>query len=100
MPGTFPDVPYDHQARMNPYPHGETDPLLLLQALLQRAESLNDAQPRAHGALRIVFVRLWIPKINQQPIAQILGDVPIKAFNDLRTDGMISTHHFAQLFEV
>jgi hypothetical protein len=85
---------------MNPYTHGYADPLLLLQAPLQWPECFDDAQTYAHSALRIVFVRPRIPKIDQQPIAQILGDVPIKALNDLRTDRMIGPYHLAQLFGV
>jgi hypothetical protein len=49
---------------MNPYTDGESDPLLLLEAFLQWAKGLDDAQACAHGALRIVLVRPWIPKID------------------------------------
>jgi hypothetical protein len=100
MPGTFPNLPHDHQPGVNSYADGKGNPLLLLYAPLQWPESLNDAQARAHGTLCIVFVRPWIAKIDQHPIAQILGDMPVKALHDLGTDRMIGSYHRAQLFEV
>jgi hypothetical protein len=85
---------------MNPDPYGEAVLPFLLHAPLQRLESLDNAQPCAYSTLGIVFVRSGITEIDQQPIAQILGDVPLKALNDLRADGMIGPHHLAQLLKV
>jgi hypothetical protein len=80
---------------MDPHPHGEAELLLLLQAPLQWPERFDEAQPRAHGALRVVFVRLRMPKIDQQPVAEILGEVPLKALDHCRTDHMIGPDHLA-----
>jgi hypothetical protein len=43
---------------------------------------------------------LWITQTDQQPIAQILGDVPVKALNDLGPGGLVSPHRLAQIFRV
>ena len=40
---------------------------------------LHEPEPGPHGALGIVFMRLGIAKIDQQPIAQVLGDMPLEA---------------------
>src|SRR2546426_7803927 len=37
--------------------------------------------------------RLGIAKVNQQPIAQVLGDRAVKALNDVSTGGLIGPHH-------
>ena len=40
--------------------------------------------PGPYGALGVVFVRLGIAKVDEEAIAEILGDVTLEAGDDLR----------------
>src|SRR6266581_2007098 len=53
-----------------------------------------------HGTLRIVFMRLGIAKIDQQAVAEILGDMPVKALDDLSTCGLVGAYYLPQIFRI
>ena len=46
----------------------------------------------------IVFVRLGVAKVDQQPIAKELGDMSIVALDDFYTSRLIGTDDFPALF--
>jgi hypothetical protein len=48
----------------------------------------------------IILMRLGIPKIHEKPISEQLGDMPIKACDDLRTGSLIRTDHVPVLFGI
>jgi hypothetical protein len=58
------------------------------------------AEAGAYGPLGIIFVRLGIAKVDQQPIAEILGDMAVKTPDDLGTGGLVGLDHLAQVFRV
>ena len=45
-------------------------------------------------------MRLGIAKVDQQAIAEILGDMALKALDDRGTGGLIGPHHLPQVFRV
>ena len=45
-------------------------------------------------------MRLRIAKVDEQAIAQILGNMPVKALDDGRAGGLIGAHHLAEVFRV
>jgi hypothetical protein len=45
-------------------------------------------------------MRLGIAKIDQQAVAEILGDMPVKALDDLGTGSLISAHHVPPIFGI
>jgi hypothetical protein len=45
-------------------------------------------------------VRQGIAEVDEQAIAEILGDMPVKAGDHLGTGVLIGPHHFAQVFRV
>ncbi|ETW98926.1 MAG: hypothetical protein ETSY2_41910 [Candidatus Entotheonella gemina] len=45
--------------------------------------------------MRIIFMGYRIPKIYQQAIAKVLGNVALKALNDVRAGRLIRTNHVA-----
>ncbi len=65
--------------------------------LLHRVEYAQAGMKRAG---RVVFVRGWVAKEHEQSVAQIFGNVPIKALNDLTTGRMICAEHIAPLFGI
>jgi hypothetical protein len=85
---------------MDAQAHGQLHPALPLQAGIELAQGLHDAQPGPHRPLRVVFVRLWVAKVDEQAVAQILRDMPLKAGDHLGTGVLISADHLAQLFRI
>jgi hypothetical protein len=55
-------------------------------------ECLDDFQPRAHRPPRIIFMGDGIPKVHQQPVAQILREVAVMALDHGRTGLLILLH--------
>jgi hypothetical protein len=50
--------------------------------------------------MRIILMGLGIAKVDQKPITEELGDVPVIAANHLRTGGMIRPDHVPVVFGV
>ena len=100
LPRTAAHLPHHHQPGMDPQAHGELHPPLLPQAGIELAHGLDHAQPGAHGPLGVIFVRQRVAKVDQQAIAEVLRDMPLKAGDHLRTRVLIGPHHLAQLFRV
>src|SRR5262245_37974208 len=85
---------------MEPHPYGQSHPLLLLESAIERRHGLHHAKPSAHRPLRIVFMRLRVAKVDQQTIAEILGDVALEALDDLSTGLLIGAYHLTVVFRI
>jgi hypothetical protein len=74
---------HHHQARVHPHPYRE--PLLFIVdvACLELSHCLHDSQPRIHGPAGIVFMGLRIPKVDDQAIPLVLGNMSPKPVDDL-----------------
>ena len=81
---------------MDAQAHGQLHPLLLRQAGIELSHGLHDPQPGPHRPLGVIFVRLGIAKVDQQAIAEILRDMPLKAGDHLGAGLLIGPHHLAQ----
>ena len=66
---------------MDADPHGQAHTVVTRQGRVQRAHRLDHAQAGAHGPLGVVFMGLRIAKVHQQPITEILRDIPLKALD-------------------
>jgi hypothetical protein len=53
---------------------------------LHRADRIEDGKTGAHGLLSVMLVRRGVAKIDQHPIAQILGDKAVKLRHHTRGD--------------
>src|SRR5215471_1523640 len=53
-----------------------------------------------HGAPGIVFMGTRIAKVDEQTIAEILRDVPIKTLDDLGGGFLVGTYYLTQVFGV
>ena len=95
LPRTATHLTHHHEPGMAPQAHGQLHPPLLPQAGIELAHGLDHAQPGAHGPLGIVFVCQRIAKVDQQAIAEILGDMALKAGDHLGAGVLIGPHHFA-----
>jgi hypothetical protein len=85
---------------MDPHSYGQLYALLLLQSVIEHRHSLHHGEPASYRPLCIVFMRLRIAKVDQQAIAQILGNVAVKALDDFSTGLLIGAHHLAVVFRI
>ena len=57
-------------------------------------------RPGVHRAPGIVFMGRGVAKIDQQPIAEVLGNMALVALDDLGRGLLVGAHHGAQVFRV
>ena len=65
----------DHRSRVDAQPDGELHAVAGIETRIQLPNGLNELHARVHRPLRIVFMRLRVAKVDQQPIAEVLGDM-------------------------
>ena len=53
-----------------------------------------------HRPLRIVFMRLWVAKVDQQTISKVLRNMPLVALNHLGRRLLIGPHDGPEVFRV
>jgi hypothetical protein len=85
---------------MDPQADGQLHASFLGQTGIQLPHGLQHPQPGSHGALGIVLVRLGVAEVDQQAVAQILGDMALVAGNHFGTGLLIGPHHLAEVFWV
>jgi len=64
------------------------------------SQRLHDPEASPYGPLGIIFVCQGIAEVDEQAIAKILRNMPLKAGDHLGTGLLIGPHHRAQLFRV
>ena len=92
--------PHHDRAGVDAEPHGELHPVLCRQTGIQGGDGLDNAQAGVHGAPGIVFMGRGVAKIDQQPIAEILGDMALVVLDDLGRGLLVGADHGAQVFRV
>ncbi len=53
-----------------------------------------------HRALGVILVCQGVAEVDQEPVAQVFGDVAIEARDDLRARFLVSLDHLAKVFGV
>jgi hypothetical protein len=76
-------------------PHGQLNPVLRRQARIQSGDGLNHAEAGVHGAPGIVFMSRGVAEIDQQPIAEVLGDRARVGLDNLGRSLLVGAHHGA-----
>src|SRR5262249_7184749 len=94
------DLAYHHQSGVDTEAHREPYPVTLLQVRVNCLHGSDNPEPGAYGALGIVFMGLGIAKVDQKTIAEILGNVPVEALDDLRAGGLVGAHDLTQILGV
>src|SRR5688572_24808259 len=97
-PGTATNGAYHRYTRVNPHLHGELHTALPLELLRQPRYAPHDVECRVDGPSGIVFVRAWVPKVHDKPIAKMLGHPPIKMLDDLVAHTLHILDNLMQLF--
>ena len=82
------------------HPETATDLPLRPQGGMELSHGLDDPQPGPHRPLGVIFVRQGVAEVDQEPIAEVLGDMPLEAGDHFGAGGLIVLHHLAQLFRV
>jgi hypothetical protein len=72
----------------------------LLGAGLEPSDRLHDPQPGPDGSVGVVFVGLRVAEVDEQPVAEVLGDVVVKAGDHLGAGGLVGAHHLAEFLRV
>ena len=67
---------------------------------IARPHRRQQLQASPHGALGIVLMRLRIAEVDEQAIAQVLGDMALVALDDSRCGLLVGAHHRAEVFGV
>jgi hypothetical protein len=100
VPATAAHLPDHHQPGVNADAHRQVDARVPQQVGRQRSHRLQDAQAGAYGALRVIFMRLRIAKIDQQAIAQVLRHMPGKALDHSDAGDLIGADDLAEVFRI
>ncbi len=91
------DCSHHHQAGVNADAHRQGDLQIGHQRCTQRADRLDDAEPRPHRPLGVVLMGLGMAEVDHQAIAEELGDMAFVAFDDGGAGGLISADDLAQI---
>ena len=67
---------------------------------MKLSHGLDDPQPGPHRPLGVIFVRPGVAEVHEQAIAEVLGDMPLKASNHLGAGLLIGVHHLAEILRV
>ena len=67
---------------------------------IQPPDGLDEFHARVHRPLCIVFVRLWVAKVDQQPISEVLRNMPLVALNHPGRRLLIGPHNGPEVFRV
>src|SRR5215467_13788743 len=79
---------------------GELDAFGLLESLIQVSQGRDHPQPSTYRPLCVIFMGLGVAKIDEKPISEQLGDMPLVALNNGSTCRLIGTHHVTPVFRV
>jgi hypothetical protein len=85
---------------MDAHTHGQADVFVLFQAGIQRPDRPHNLQTSVDSAPGIILVRLGVANVDQQAIAQVLGNMALKALEDLSGCSLVGLHYLAVFFRV
>jgi hypothetical protein len=63
------------QARVEPHSHGQSGDLLPFQTCMQPLHGGEHPQPRRHSPPGVILARVGIAEVDQQAVAEQLGDM-------------------------
>ena len=85
--------PHHDGAGVDAEPHGEVHTVLRRQTGIQGGDGLHNAQAGVHRTPGLVFMGRGVAKIDQQPIAKILGDMALIVLDDLGRGLLVGADH-------
>ena len=82
VPPATAHLPHHDRAGVDAEPHGKLDAVLCRQTGIQGGDGLDNAQAGVYGAPGLVFMGRRVAKIDQQPIAEVLGNMALIRLNN------------------
>ena len=79
---------------------GDPHPMPLGELCVEGLHGRHHAKTRPHSPLGAVFMRLGIAKVDQQPIAEVLRNVPLQGLDHRGTRRLVGADDLAQVFGV
>ena len=67
---------------------------------VERRHRVDGFQAGTNGALGVVLVSLRVTEEDQQPVPEVLRDVPVEAFDDFAARLVVGAHDVAQVLGV
>jgi hypothetical protein len=98
-PGTSHLTNHD-QSGVYPETYRQSDAFVLFQTEIEGSDRMDDCQPSTDCSVRVIFMGLRVAKVDQQPIPQILGDIPGKALDHVGTGLLVGPYHLTVVFRV
>ena len=89
----------DDPTRMDPDARRELE-RAIRETEVQLADGVEDREPRAHGALRVVAVRLGVAEVGEHAVAEVLRDVSAEAQHRRLGRVVKRAHHVAPLLGI
>ena len=84
---------HDHQPRVDADAHGQLHPFVLCQTGIERSQRLHNPKTSADGAAGVVFVRLRIAEVHQQPIPEVLRNMALKTLDNGGGGLLVGAYH-------
>jgi hypothetical protein len=79
---------------------GDAEPRLQSLGKVEAGDRRYDRKPGPHRPLGVVFMRLGVAEINQDPVAHIFGDKTFEAGDGIGDGAMIRPDDLAQIFRI
>jgi hypothetical protein len=96
VPAPTTDLIYHHAPGVDAHPDREP----LVGAGLEAADRIDNPEPRPDRPMGVVLVRLGVPEVDEQPVAEVLGDVAVEEAAHLGPGGPVGAYHLAHLLRV
>ena len=91
---------HDHEPGMDANAHAQGHRVLRPKSVVQRDHCSRDSKPRMHRPRRVILVGLWVTKIDQQSVSQVLRNVPFKLRNLAPGTVLVGQDDFTQHLRV
>jgi hypothetical protein len=95
LPLPTPHLAHHHGAGVDAHAGLKTHSVLRLQPGIERGELVQHLAARPHRPLRVVLVGLRVAEVDEQPVAQVLGDTAVVAPDRVCAARLVDLHHAA-----
>jgi hypothetical protein len=67
---------------------------------IELSNGLHHPQPGPYRPLGVIFVRQGVAEVDEQAVAEVLGNMPLIAGDHLGTGLLIGAHHLPEVFRI
>jgi hypothetical protein len=95
MAVTATHLAHDNETRVDTQPYGQPSAVIGLQSRVEDDDGVNNSKAGVHGSLRIILMRYWVAKIDEESVTEILCDMAFEVLNDFCRRLLVCPHDFA-----